>query len=129
MARLCGVSVDDIKGDKLGYASRFSLLHGCVTVLKDSETLIAVPRSDGGCSFYISRFGNAGLARGGSGDVLAGVITSFLAQGYTAGDSAVIGTLIHGISADMCARENSMQGMLPDQLGKYICKLFLELEA
>ncbi|MBR2460650.1 MAG: NAD(P)H-hydrate dehydratase [Clostridia bacterium] len=128
MSRLCGKSVSRIKEDPVAVATEFTESNGCVTVLKDSQTVIAVPDTDSkGTRIYRSSFGNPGLARGGSGDVLAGLIAGFYAQGYTSEESAVLGVLTHGISADLCAAERSMQAMLPSDLDEYICRLFASL--
>ena len=126
MSRLTGRSIGELKADPEGAATEFSRRFGCVTVLKDHNTVIAAPGEDG-VKTYISRFGNPGLARGGSGDLLAGLIAGFMAQGYTGEQSALLGVLIHGLSADSCAAERSMQGMLPSDLDGYICRLFRSL--
>ncbi|MBQ9115427.1 MAG: NAD(P)H-hydrate dehydratase [Clostridia bacterium] len=133
MSRLCGKPVSEIKADPYTVASNFARASGCVTVLKDSITVIAAPPDPycvdgtGGVTLYSSELGNAGLARGGSGDVLAGLIAGFYAQGYTAAQSAILGVITHGASADLCAAERSMQAMLPSDLGEYICKLLCSL--
>lgn len=123
MSRLCGKSIAAIKASPELCAVEFSLKYNCVTVLKDFYTVIAAPNVEKKCNTYISRLGNAGLAKGGSGDVLAGIIGGLLAQGYTAEESATIGVTLHGLSADLCASENSMQAMLPSDLDRYICKV------
>ena len=78
-----------------------------IIVLKDYETIVC-----GGDEVYINTTGNAGLAKGGSGDALTGIITSFLAQGYNAIEAATIGVYIHGLAADLCLKEQSMESML-----------------
>ena len=127
MSRLCGKTVSEISDNMESAAREFSEAYGCVTVLKSHKTVIAVP-TEGETEIYTSELGNAGLARGGSGDVLAGLISGFLAQGYTEAESAILGVAVHGAAADLCARERSMQAMLPSDLGEYICRLFRTLE-
>ncbi|MBO7653155.1 MAG: NAD(P)H-hydrate dehydratase [Bacteroidales bacterium] len=78
--------------ERLCTMSEFSQKHNCVVVLKGGITAISL--TDGRILFYIGM--NPGIATGGSGDVLTGVITSLLAQGYSVDDAAVVGTWIHG---------------------------------
>ena len=78
--------------ERLRAMSEFSQKHNCVVVLKGGITAISL--TDGRILFYIGM--NPGIATGGSGDVLTGVITSLLAQGYSVDDAAVVGTWIHG---------------------------------
>ena len=106
-------------------AKEFAEEYGCVTVLKSHRTVIAVKTEP---EIYVSELGNAGLARGGSGDVLAGLISAMLAQGHATSESARLGVAIHGAAADLCAEERSMQAMLPSDLGEYICKVFKNTE-
>jgi len=123
MARLTGASVSDIKNDPAKYAKKFSLEHNCVTVLKDNVIYI----SDENGSLYKSSLGNEGLSKGGSGDVLAGLIAGFAAQNYSLLESAVIGTAVHGLSAELCASENGKMAMIPSDLEKYTVKLLASL--
>ena len=127
ISRLCGKPISEISDSMESAAQEFSETYGCVTVLKSHRTVIAAP-GDGNIDVYVSELGNTGLARGGSGDVLAGIIAGFLAQGYTLSESAVLGVAVHGSAADLCASERSMQAMLPSDLGEYICRLFSTLE-
>ena len=126
MSRLTGKSADIIKREPEIAAAEFSAEYGCVTVLKDYRTVIAVPDASEafGASTYLWERPNSGLAKGGAGDVLAGLIGGFLAQGYSAADSAVLGVGIHGIAAEMCASERTEDAMLPSELGEYICRAF-----
>lgn len=123
MARLMGATVSDIKSDPISYAKRFSLEHGCVTVLKDCQTVISTENGE----IYLSNLGNEGLAKGGSGDALAGLIAGFAAQDYSLADAAIIGTAVHGLSAALCAEENGKMAMLPSDLEKYTVKLLASL--
>jgi NAD(P)H-hydrate epimerase len=125
ISRLTGKSISEISENMESTAQEFVSEYGCVTVLKSHRTVIAVPNEE---TVYISELGNSGLAKGGSGDVLAGLIAGLLAQGYTAKDSALLGVCIHGFAADLCASERSMQAMLPSDLGEYICRIFKEYE-
>ena len=124
MARLCRCSVEDIEKERTSCALDFAHSTGAITVLKGHETLIACP--DG--TLYENHTGNAGLARGGSGDILAGMIAGLAAQGMSAEHAAAAGVFLHGLSADRCAARLSMQGMLPSDILTDLCNIFLEKE-
>lgn len=79
----------------------------CIIVLKGHQTLIATPTQS-----FLNSTGNAGLAKGGSGDALTGMITSFLAQGYEPQQAAVLGVYLHGLAADLTLKNQSMESML-----------------
>jgi len=94
-----------------------SVKYKMTVVLKGHYTLIAHNGKG-----YFNTTGNSGLATGGSGDALAGIITAMLAQGYSSKDAALIGVFIHGLSADLCLENQSEESLLPsdliDNLGK-----------
>lgn len=96
MARLTGLSVDEIQENRFVVARDFAVRHRVVLVLKGARTLTASP--DG--SVHINNSGHAGLASGGMGDVLTGLIGSLLAQGLAAMDAATLGVYLHGVAAD-----------------------------
>ena len=81
--------------------------YNIVIVLKSHETLIT--SSD---KIFLNKTGNAGLAKGGSGDALTGIITSFLAQGYKPINAAKQGVYLHGLASDFALKEQSMESML-----------------
>lgn len=95
-ARLGG---DLSRGDRVGAARDFAMQHGCVLVLKGHRTVIAMPSGN----VLVNTTGNSGLAKGGSGDVLTGVIASLLAQGATAAQAAALGVWLHGCAGDTAA--------------------------
>ena len=86
--------------------------YGCVAVLKGSGTLIAAP----GREMLHNPTGNPGLARGGSGDVLAGMLAALLAQGLAPFDAAACAVWLHGAAADCCAAHTSQLTMLPHDI-------------
>lgn len=96
MARLCGVSVSEVQRDRIGTARRYAAKHGITVVLKGARTVVAAP--DG--SAYVNTTGNPGMATGGAGDVLAGVIGGLLAQGREAAAAATGGVYWHGAAGD-----------------------------
>jgi hydroxyethylthiazole kinase-like uncharacterized protein yjeF len=93
--------------------------YGIVIVLKGHKTLI----TSGGEAF-LNTTGNAGLAKGGSGDALTGIITAFLAQGYPAFDAAKMGVYIHGLAADLALVQQSMESMLITDVIECLGKAF-----
>ncbi len=114
MARLCRKDISEIKADRAGVAIHFAREYGVTVVLKDDVTFIATPKGD----LYGSSLGNEGLAKGGSGDVLAGFIAGYLAQGYTACESAVLGCAEHGFAAEKAAEAYGVRVMRPEDLIK-----------
>ncbi len=111
MARLCGVSVAEIQSDRLEYAKNFSQKNNCIVILKGAGTVIAYPDRA-----YICETGNAGMSKGGSGDVLSGIVASLVAQGT----ACEVGVHIHGLAGDRAAEKYSQQSMLPTDM---ICEL------
>lgn len=112
MARLCGDSIPEIQADRLGAAREKSRETGAVVVLKGAATVIAAP--DGRCA--VNPTGNPGMAKGGSGDVLAGMISSLAAQGISSFESAAAGAYLHGLAGDICAQKLGERAMLPTDL-------------
>lgn len=113
MARLCNTTVKEVQKDRLGVAKAFSKKYGVTVVLKGSGTIIVSPEFSGA---YINRTGNAGMARGGSGDVLSGIIGAFVAQGLDIGSATVAAVFIHGLAGDESARRLSVRGMTPTDM-------------
>ncbi len=120
MARLCGDPIPEIQADRLGAAREKARETGAVVVLKGAATVAAAP--DGRCA--LNPTGNPGMAKGGSGDVLAGMIASFAAQGVPAFEAAVCGAYLHGLAGDLCAREYGRRAMLPTDLLWALPKVF-----
>jgi NAD(P)H-hydrate epimerase len=108
MARLANCSTSDVQTDRERTARRFAEGHGCVVVLKGMKTVVAAP--DGSCC--INPTGNAGLATGGTGDVLAGFIGGLLAQKMAAYDAARLGVFLMGLAGDIAARKYTQHGMI-----------------
>jgi len=98
--------------------------YNIILVLKSHHTLIAL--SDG--KKYFNPTGNAGMAKGGSGDILTGMITSFLAQGYRPADAALLGVYVHGWAGDIAAKKFSKEAMLPSHLIQCLADVFLKLQ-
>ncbi len=96
-------------------AGAFAEEKGVVLVLKSNQTNIFTP--DG--KWYSNQEGNSGLAKGGSGDVLAGLLAGLLAQGMPETDAAICAVRIHSLAGELCAREHGKRAMLPTMLGDY----------
>ena len=123
MARLTGKQAGEIERDAVGAAVSFARAHHCVVVLKSHRTVVAAP--DGTHSVYDRP--NPGLAKGGSGDVLAGIIASLLAQGLAAEDAAAAGVWLHGEAAAFAADKKSETGMNPADLPVFLCEVWRTL--
>ena len=100
-----------VTGDPVTDASNFSTRWGCITVLKGPKTVIALP----GGKTYVSRGGNPGMATGGSGDVLAGIIGGLLGQ-LRVEHAVTAGVCIHGAAGDLCARRLGEYSMTPSDM-------------
>jgi NAD(P)H-hydrate epimerase len=112
MARLTGRPTAELLKDRLTTARSFATAHGVVLVLKGARTLVAAP--DG--QIWINSSGNSGMASGGMGDVLTGMIGGFLAQGYPPETAARLGVYLHGAAGDRLARSRGPQGYLASEL-------------
>ncbi|CAG7645287.1 NAD(P)H-hydrate epimerase [Paenibacillus allorhizosphaerae] len=99
MARLLRCTVPEVQRDRIGAARSYAEKHGVYVVLKGAGTVIATPAGIA----YVNSTGNAGMATGGSGDVLAGIIGSLLAQGWDAEKAAAFGVWWHGRAGDRAA--------------------------
>ncbi|MFZ0178750.1 MAG: NAD(P)H-hydrate dehydratase [Candidatus Dormiibacterota bacterium] len=108
MGRLAGMATDAVQADRLGTADRYAREHGVVVVLKGAETVVAAP----GFTTHVDRHRVVALATGGTGDVLAGVIGSMLAQGLGPRDAAVAGVTIHAQAGLMVQARRGRAGAL-----------------
>lgn len=112
MGRLMGVSAAAVQADREQAAEFFAPYSNVTLVLKGAGTIVAAP--DG--SRYYNPTGNCGMAKGGSGDVLAGMVVSLLAQGMAPPHAAAAAVFIHGLCGDRCAARHSIRGMLPSDM-------------
>lgn len=125
MARLMETTAADVQKHRLDYARQFAREHHVVLVLKGAGTIIAEP---GGMA-HLNMTGNAGMAKGGSGDVLAGMTAAFLAQGMAPAQAAVAAAYLHGMAGNLCAQRNSKTAMLPTDMVAVLPQVFLEIES
>jgi hydroxyethylthiazole kinase-like uncharacterized protein yjeF len=117
--RLAGPSETD--WERQGLATDFAKKYKCVLVLKGAYTSINLP--DG--TVYFNATGNPGMAKGGSGDVLTGIITGLLAQKYTVAEAAILGVYLHGRAGDIAAAEKGEWSMGARDLIEGLGKAFL----
>lgn len=116
--RLAGEWKDDLHRLKLQVD--FAAQYNVVVVLKGAHTAVALPNG----TVYFNSTGNPGMAKGGSGDVLTGVITSLLAQEYSAEEAAIIAVFMHGKAGDYAAAYLSQTGMTAQDIIKYLPETF-----
>lgn len=112
MARLVKSTPKAVNENRAEIAADFAKEYGVVTVLKGAGTIIASPEG----RVMINRTGNSGMATGGSGDVLAGMTGSLLAQGANAFDAASAAVYLHGLAGDIAAEKLGKISMLPTDL-------------
>lgn len=109
-----------IRGGRVQAARDFAMAHGCVLVLKGHHTIIAAPAGN----VVINDTGNSGLAKGGSGDVLTGIIASLLCQGATPMQAAVCGVWLHGRAGDFAAAELTEYCVTPGDVIRMLPRAF-----
>lgn len=123
MSRLTGLSVQEIAQNREEVAMTFAKNFSCTVVLKGKDTVVT-----DGDRLLINPTGNSGMAKGGSGDVLSGIIASFMAQGVSSFESACMGVYIHGLSGDIAAARYSKTAMLPSDILTCLCDTFNTFE-
>ncbi len=125
MSKLTGLSVDFIQKNRVKAAKDFADSYGVTLVLKGANTVVASPYND---LVYINITGNPGLAVGGSGDLLAGIMASFVAQGMSCEAAAVSAVYIHGMAGDEVAKKYSQRGLTPTLCAQQLPLLLSKFE-
>lgn len=123
MARLLHSTPKTVNSSRENTAINFAKKFGVVTVLKGAGTIIASPDGE----VYINHTGNSGMATGGSGDVLSGIIGSLLAQGAAPINAAAAGVFLHGTIGDLAAEKLGKISMLPTDMIDMIPTAYLKL--
>jgi NAD(P)H-hydrate epimerase len=113
--RLTGLTIEQIQKQRAGLAASFARQFGVTLLLKGRATVV----SDG-CQLFVNSTGNNGMATGGSGDVLTGLLAALLAQGWSAFDAARIGAHVHGLAGDLAVEELSKPGLIASDLPRYL---------
>lgn len=124
MSRLTSTPVEELKADRIQILKDFISRYRITCVLKDSRTLIASEEK----GIRMNLTGNSAMAKAGSGDVLAGVISGWMVQGKEAEDAAELGTYIHGLSGDLAKFEKGVYSVMARDLIEYISKALMKLE-
>ncbi|MDZ4858165.1 MAG: NAD(P)H-hydrate dehydratase [Candidatus Hydrogenedentes bacterium] len=124
MARLAGMPVENVQRDREAVAIQFSIRYKTIVVLKGHRTVIAAP--DGSC--HVNPTGNSGMATGGTGDVLGGLIAGLIAQGVSPADAARAGVYTHGVAGDIAAQERSRRGMIARDLLEALPRAWRQIE-
>jgi len=119
--RLAGKTADEF--ERLKIQKEFSAKYNCFVVVKGAWSSISTP--DG--NVYFNPTGNPGMATGGSGDTLTGIILSLLAQHYTPLESVLAGVYIHGLAGDFAAEEKGYQSLIASDIISCLSKAFTEL--
>ncbi len=119
--RLAGKWDDDF--ERLKKQREFAEKYQVVVVLKGANTSICTPKGD--C--YFNSTGNPGMATAGSGDVLTGMLTSLLAQGYVSVEAAVLGVYLHGLAGDIAVKKRSQEAMIAGDIIASLGKAFKKL--
>jgi len=123
MARLAGATVAEVEADRIAAATGFATANNCYLLLKGARTVIAAP--DG--RLAINGSGNPGMASGGMGDVLTGVITALLGQGYEPFAACCLGAFCHGLAGDMAAAEKGETGLVATDVQEMLPYAFKRL--
>ncbi len=121
MSRLCGTPTEVILSDTISSARTFCQQHRVYLALKAANTVVAEPGSK---RAYVNASGNNGLSKGGSGDVLAGLIGGMAVQNFKLIDAITSAVYIHGHTADIVADKTSKTGMLPSDVVNELSRVF-----
>lgn len=114
MSRLIGKDISYVQSNRIACAKNFANKYNCILVLKGAGTIVTDGRE-----VCVNTTGNPGMAMGGTGDMLTGMIASFTAQGMTLIDAAKCAVYIHGLCGDICREKISERGMgVPDMINE-----------
>lgn len=119
MGRLCGLAPAEVRENRFDLAAKKAKEWNVTLVLKGASTLIV-----SGDSIWINPTGNPGMATAGSGDVLTGIIVSFLGQGLTAEKASVAGAFLHGLAGDLLAQDLGLRGITAERISATLFKAF-----
>jgi NAD(P)H-hydrate epimerase len=125
MARLLGMSTDEVQASRIEIARNFAAAHHCYVVLKGHRTLIATPDE----KVFINPTGNPGMATGGTGDVLTGMIAAWLAQLLDAEAACKLGVYLHGMAGDLAEADEGEAAMTSVDLAGHLGDAVAELTA
>ena len=124
-ARLFATDVATVQADRVAFVREQAREHRVVLLLKGHQSLVASPEGD----VWINSTGNPGLATGGTGDVLTGLIAGLLARGYDPVMACRLGALVHGLAADLALGENGVESFSATDLLQSLPEAFAELRS
>ena len=124
LSRLLGVNISKITGHLIDTARQCTYNNELIFVLKDARTIVA-----GEQNYYINVSGNHGMATGGSGDTLTGILAAFLAQGMEPYGAACLGVYVHGLAGDAAAKEHGTYSMMAGDIIDSIGKVLIQLDS
>ena len=124
MSRLLQCNLDELQRNKKEKIKEFCEKYNVVCVLKDARTMIGCNKE----KFYLNLTGNSCMAKGGSGDVLTGIITGVLAQKKEIYESACLGTYLHGLAGDLAAKEKGEYSVLASDLICFVSKVLKDIQ-
>ena len=116
MSRLTSTSVSNLEADRIRKAQQFASEYTLTLVSKGAPTVTGLPNGD----VWINSTGNPGMATGGMGDVLTGIIAGLMAQGVSSGKAAALGVYIHGLAGDIAAEALGMPGLIASDVLKAV---------
>ena len=119
--RLVGSWKDDF--ERLKLQLEFAKKTQCIVVLKGAYTSIAIPSGE----IFFNSTGNPGMATAGSGDVLTGILTGLLAQGFLPKNAALMGVYLHGLAGDLAAHATSQQGLIASDIIDFLPVAYREM--
>lgn len=125
LARLLGVTVQEVQKDRIAAAKRAANEFESVIVLKGAHTIIAEPEG----AVYINPTGCSALATAGTGDILAGIIAGFIAQGAAPIDAAVLAVYLHGLAGELAAAELGERSVIASDVLQYLSQAILHINA
>jgi len=108
MSRLAGISTEEVQANRIGVALDFSTKYNVYLVLKGARSVISTPQGE----IFINTTGNAGMASGGMGDILTGIIGGLLAQRIEPADACKLGVFAHGLAGDLAAEQSGEAGII-----------------
>jgi hydroxyethylthiazole kinase-like uncharacterized protein yjeF len=125
MGALLGITAAEVQADRLGVAERFVREHGVTLVLKGAYSVVAEPSG----RTWVCPTGNPGMASGGMGDVLSGIIGALLAQGLAASEAARLGTYVHGAAGDLARKHVGETALIASDVVEALPDLWRSWEA
>ncbi len=123
MSRLARISTEDVQADRIGVSLEFSSKYNAYLVLKGARSIISTPSGE----IFINTTGNAGMASGGMGDVLTGIIGGLLAQRLDPVEACKLGVFVHGLSGDIVAEEIGEVGIIASDIAGTLPRAFNKL--